>query len=112
MNKSAVGVVQQDGRVLVARIANGKIETMLRNHYATPIQATMLTSLGDIATIGETPAKCTLASNPCEPSLIDIASFERLFLDGATHFHLYDRGRWTSWSDEAVAVMALDIEEE
>lgn len=102
MRQAVIGVVQIDGAVLVADMADlPNAKDMLIQHYATPLRATMLTSLGSIAAIGATPGRCTVPDDAPEPTIMERSAFERLALRGVSAFHLFERGRWISWADMA-----------
>lgn len=111
MHKAAIGVVQKDGRILMARVKGGhEIGGVLQRSYATPLQATMLVSLGEIETLGATPRDCRLPTNPEEPQLVTPSIFEQMAGEQTSSFHLYDAGKWTSWSELADTFAGFMIE--
>lgn len=113
MNKSAIGVAQRDGRILVARVKQGGrgLRRTLDASYATRLRATMLVSLGDIATVGATPATSSLVGDGSEPELIDPTAFEGMRRQGVREFHLLgEHGSWTHWSDEVETACNFSIE--
>jgi len=115
MRQAVIGVVQRDGMVLTASAACGDgpaIHGILSTHYASAERATMLVSLGALSAIGSTPAKCTMPTNAPEPKLIGQADLERLALGRTSQFHIFDRGRWASWSDEPVSGEFIAFEAE
>jgi hypothetical protein len=107
--KSFIGIVQPDGRVLCASIADdaGVAETLALD-YATPTRATMLASLGSIAGLGPTPAQCALGPEPEPVMLPDETAFQAQRPEGG--FHLFVDGAWTSWSMERVTGASFAIQ--
>lgn len=109
-NGAIIGIVLDDGHILVARAAQKGLSMILDKEYGTRHRAAMLVSLGDLLTVGGTPRQCvpglldepTLLSGPC--------AFERLRGTTDVEFHLFDNG-WTHWSQERIANLSMMIEE-
>ena len=111
MKNAVIGVVQDDGRILAARVANGgrNLAGMLDRHYATRLRATMLVSLGEITTVGATPARCTIPIEQGEPAIVDPCGFEAM---GGPGYHLLEHsGSWIHWSVQPESTPSFAIEE-
>lgn len=112
MRKCIIGVVGPDGMVMSARVAGANVGATLDRQYGTRLKAAMLTSLGDVAHIGDSPIACVLGEDP-EPVLMTRAAFERLHDAGVCEFHLFDSsGRWTHWTDETIDGLLMMIDED
>ena len=112
---AVIGVVQDDGRILAARVAQAggrALHRILARNYASRTRATMLVSLGEITAVGATPRDSRLPEEQGEPALVDPCGFEAM-RGTAAHAHLFDDGgSWTHWSDRVEAAATFTIDEE
>ena len=112
--RSVIGVVQDDGRILAARVADGRnLGGRLERSYATRLRATMLVGLGAIGVVGPTPATSAVPDAKSDAELVDPCGFEAIGGAATTTRHVYGRdGRWTHWSEERSAAPGLMVEME
>lgn len=114
--RAVIGVVQDDGRILAARVAydgDDVLADKLKAHYASRLQATMLVSLGDILIVGPTPAQCELSPHHGEAELVDPEAFEGMRNCNTHNFHLFDAsGEWIHWEDDEIAGLSFLFDEE
>jgi hypothetical protein len=109
-----IGVVQDDGRILAARVAQGggrQLRRTLSRNYNSRLKATMLVSLGSLVTVGATPTRSVIADDQTDPALVDPCGFE-IMRGTASNVHLFDGMTWDHWSDTAETVSSIMIEED
>lgn len=114
--RAVIGIVQDDGRILAARVAydgDWALADKLQLNYASRLRATMLVSLGDILVVGSTPSECTLSPHEEEPVLVSPEGFEEMRNCNTHHYHLFDEsGSWIHWVDEEIAGIGFLFDEE
>lgn len=112
--RSVIGVVQDDGRILAARVKDGRgLQERLDTSYATRLRATMLVGLGVIGAVGPTPATSAVPSAKPDAEIITPCAFEQMGGTTCCSRHLFGLdGRWAHWSEERNAAPGLMVEVE